>query len=105
MTYFVFTDIETAQAALDTVNGYRLQGKVLVIEFARERRQAKTEDSPENPRIKESTAQKDLRSWETRQDTLLYGDNHRCGGGVIRLDVKSFLSSNSNFPNLTFLIY
>ncbi|GAA6067304.1 RNA-binding protein 41, partial [Tachysurus ichikawai] len=60
--FITFSDIETAQAALDTVNGYRLQGKVLVIEFARERRQAKTEDSPENPRIKESTAQKDLRS-------------------------------------------
>ncbi|KAK2826988.1 hypothetical protein Q7C36_017914 [Tachysurus vachellii] len=58
--FITFSDKETAQAALDTVNGYRLQGKVLVIEFARERGQAKTEDSPENHIIKESTAQKDL---------------------------------------------
>lgn len=40
-----FTDLESAKSALDTVNGYRLQDKPLVIEFARERRHAKTEDS------------------------------------------------------------
>ncbi|XP_017348062.1 RNA-binding protein 41 isoform X2 [Ictalurus punctatus] len=43
--FITLSDIETAQAALDTVNGYRLQDKPLVIEFARERRRAKTEDS------------------------------------------------------------
>ncbi|MCJ8740564.1 hypothetical protein PDJAM_G00060410 [Pangasius djambal] len=45
--FITFSDIETAQAALDTVNGYRLQDKPLVIEFARERRHVKTADSSE----------------------------------------------------------
>ncbi|KAB5548671.1 hypothetical protein PHYPO_G00058260 [Pangasianodon hypophthalmus] len=55
--FITFSDIETAQAALDTVNGYRLQDKPLVIEFARERRHAKTEDSSEIHST--TTAQKD----------------------------------------------
>ncbi|KAF7697358.1 RNA-binding protein 41 [Silurus meridionalis] len=45
--FITFSDIETAQAALNTINGYRLQDKPLVIEFARERRHAKAEDSSE----------------------------------------------------------
>ncbi|XP_062868028.1 RNA-binding protein 41 [Trichomycterus rosablanca] len=43
--FITFSDIETAQAALDMVNGYRLLGKPLVIEFGREKRQAKSQDS------------------------------------------------------------
>ncbi|KAG7321253.1 hypothetical protein KOW79_015668 [Hemibagrus wyckioides] len=54
--FITFSDIETAQAALDTVNGYKLQDKPLVIEFARERRHTKTEDSTENHSTKGSTA-------------------------------------------------
>lgn len=55
-----FTDIETAQVALDTVNGYRLQDKPLVIEFARERRSARTEEASEIHST--TTAQKDLKN-------------------------------------------
>ncbi|KAM9450324.1 RNA-binding protein 41 [Clarias gariepinus] len=43
--FITFSDLESAKSALDTVNGYRLQDKPLVIEFARERRRAKTENS------------------------------------------------------------
>ncbi|XP_060792442.1 RNA-binding protein 41-like [Neoarius graeffei] len=58
--FITFSDLETAQAALDTVNGYRLQDKPLVIEFARERRRATTEDASE---IHSTTpAQKDLKN-------------------------------------------
>ncbi|KAK3555143.1 hypothetical protein QTP86_009997 [Hemibagrus guttatus] len=54
--FITFSDVETAEAALDTVNGYRLQDKPLVIEFARERRHTKTGDSTENNITKGSTA-------------------------------------------------
>ncbi|MCI4386339.1 hypothetical protein PGIGA_G00061260 [Pangasianodon gigas] len=58
--FITFSDIEAAQAALVTVNGYRLQDKPLVIEFARERRHAKTEDFSEIHST--TTAQKDLKN-------------------------------------------
>ncbi|TSP68511.1 RNA-binding protein 41 [Bagarius yarrelli] len=55
--FITFSDVETAQAALDTVNGYRLEDKPLVIEFARERRHVRTDDSVESHSAKGSTEQ------------------------------------------------
>ncbi|KAG7484736.1 hypothetical protein MATL_G00053070 [Megalops atlanticus] len=65
--FITFSDVETAQAALELVNGYRLLDKPLVIEFGRERQDGEKDKGRESSHAGHSSESTEPRRGELQE--------------------------------------